>query len=237
MSYLHLLSGAPDAAIERCERGLRRLGDDAGERWARGYLYVIMGTARFLRGETRASSDNARRALRLKHELGDAPGTAYCLEALALLASAEQRDERVTWLHGAASVLWERTGKPFGGNNSLRELLEEVVVGTRGRLGEPRYERLFADGASRALDVVVTSAIGDDSKLPPPRGQGLTSLTRRQSEIAELATRGLTSGQIAEQLVISRRTVDAHIAHIYSKLGISSRAQLAALTAAELAAR
>jgi predicted ATPase/DNA-binding CsgD family transcriptional regulator len=239
MSYLHLLSGEPEAAIERCERGLRRLGggDDGGERWARGYLYVIMGTALFLRGETRASSDNARRALRLKHELGDAPGTAYCLEALALLASAEQRDERVTWLHGAASVLWERTGKPFGGNNSLRELLEEVIVGARGRLGEGRYERLFADGAGRALDVVVTSALNDDSKLPPPRGQGLTSLTRRQSEIAELAARGLTSGQIAEQLVISRRTVDAHIAHIYSKLGISSRSQLAAMTAAELAAR
>ncbi|MGH3168020.1 MAG: ATP-binding protein [Trebonia sp.] len=229
MGYLHMMGGEIDAAIERCEQGLRRLGD--GERWARGYLYVIMGTALYLRGETQASSAAARRALRLKHELGDAPGTAYCLEALALVASAQHRDERAVWLLGAASALWERTGKPFGGNTALGGLHQKVVTTSTGTLGDRRYEKLFHDGAAGALDVIVTSAISDADKLPPDRGEGLMSLTRREHEIADIAVKGLTSGQIARKLGISRRTVDAHIAHIYAKLGLSSRAQLASLMA------
>lgn len=227
MGYLHLLGGEAELAVGRCEQGLRRLGD-GGERWARGYLYVIMGTALFLRGQTQASSDAARRALRLKHELGDAPGTAYCLEALVLLASGDQRDERAAWLAGAASALWDRTGEPLGGNRSLAELHQQAVDATAGRLGRRRYEKLNRDGASRPLDVIVDSAVSDADRLPPAKPQGPMPLTRRESEIAALAAGGLTSGQIAERLVISRRTVDAHINHIYAKLGISSRAQLAA---------
>jgi predicted ATPase/DNA-binding CsgD family transcriptional regulator len=226
MGYLHLLGGEADLAIGRCEQGLRRLRD--GELWARGYLHVIMATALFLRGETEASSDAARRALRLKHQLGDVPGTAYCLEALALLASGQQRDERAAWLLGAAGALWERTGRPLGGNTELAALHEQVDAASRARLGEGRYQRLLRDGAARPLDVIVDRAVQDAARLPPPRQQGPAPLTRREREIAAMAAGGLTSGQIAEQLGISRRTVGAHICHIYAKLGISSRAQLAA---------
>jgi non-specific serine/threonine protein kinase len=227
MGYLHVVSGETELAIDRSEQGLRRLGD--GERWASGYLYVIKAIALFLRGEMQASADAARQALRLKHELGDAPGTAYCLEALAMLASAEQRDERAVWLVGAASVLWEKTGKTMGGNDSLEGLHQHVVSTSLDRLGRKSYDKLFRDGVTRALDVTVQSAISDADKLRPVRREGLTALTRREAEIADLAVRGLTSTEIARQLAISRRTVDVHFSHIYSKLGISSRAQLAAL--------
>ena len=53
------------------------------------------------------------------------------------------------------------------------------------------------------------------------------SLTSREREIAALVAEGLSNRQIAERLVISKRTVDAHIEHIYGKLGFSSRVQLA----------
>src|SRR5439155_575591 len=46
MGYLHLLSGELDAAIERCDQGLRRLGDSQ-ERWASGYLQIITALALF----------------------------------------------------------------------------------------------------------------------------------------------------------------------------------------------
>ena len=68
------------------------------------------------------------------------------------------------------------------------------------------------------------------SHQPPPgrapagaaRAEGLTS---REREIAGLVTEGLSNREIAERLVISKRSVDAHIEHIYGKLGVSSRVQ------------
>jgi DNA-binding NarL/FixJ family response regulator len=53
-------------------------------------------------------------------------------------------------------------------------------------------------------------------------------LTRREREIAELVTQGLANCEIAEQLVLAKRTVNSHIEHIFSKLGFTSRTQLAA---------
>jgi len=51
-------------------------------------------------------------------------------------------------------------------------------------------------------------------------------LTKREQEIAALVAESLTNSQIARRLIISSRTVDAHIASIYGKLGISSRVHL-----------
>jgi DNA-binding CsgD family transcriptional regulator len=53
-------------------------------------------------------------------------------------------------------------------------------------------------------------------------------LTRAEREVALLAASGHTSKQIAEQLVVSRRTVENQLQHVYVKLGISGRRELAA---------
>jgi DNA-binding NarL/FixJ family response regulator len=53
-------------------------------------------------------------------------------------------------------------------------------------------------------------------------------LTRREWEVAGLVSRGFSNRQIAEQLVLSERTVDTHVSHILRKLGLNSRAQIAA---------
>jgi len=58
-------------------------------------------------------------------------------------------------------------------------------------------------------------------------------LTAREREVAGLVARGLTNKDIASRLVVSKRTVDAHVAHILSKLGFSSRLQVAALASHE----
>jgi DNA-binding CsgD family transcriptional regulator len=54
------------------------------------------------------------------------------------------------------------------------------------------------------------------------------ALSRREREVAELAARGRTSREIAEALSVSLRTVDSHLDHAYTKLGITSRRELAA---------
>ena len=87
---------------------------------------------------------------------------------------------------------------------------------------------------------------GDDAlpSVPPPRtawddragtaaGPGGSAgqadaeeLTSREREIASLVASGLSNREIGDRLFISRRTVDAHVNHIYAKLRISSRVQL-----------
>jgi hypothetical protein len=99
MGYLHLLSGELDAAIERCDQGLRRLGDSQ-ERWASGYLQIITALALFFQAKYTESTAAACASLEKKHELGDIVGAAYSLEALAMLALRQQRCERTAWLMG-----------------------------------------------------------------------------------------------------------------------------------------
>ena len=53
-------------------------------------------------------------------------------------------------------------------------------------------------------------------------------MSRREIEIAGLVAAGMTSPAIADKLFLSERTVETHLTHIMTKLGFSSRAQVAA---------
>jgi DNA-binding NarL/FixJ family response regulator len=64
-----------------------------------------------------------------------------------------------------------------------------------------------------------------------PRHARPRPLTVREREVAVLIAHGLTNRQIAERLVIALRTADNHVQHIFDKLGLSSRAQVAAWAA------
>jgi DNA-binding CsgD family transcriptional regulator len=55
---------------------------------------------------------------------------------------------------------------------------------------------------------------------------GWDSLTPAERDVIALVVEGLTNPQIGERLFISRRTVQHHLAHVFAKLGIASRAQL-----------
>ena len=63
---------------------------------------------------------------------------------------------------------------------------------------------------------------------PPSADQLSGKLTRREEEVTSLVARGLTNRRISEELFISERTVDAHVRKILKKLGLRSRAQIAA---------
>lgn len=63
------------------------------------------------------------------------------------------------------------------------------------------------------------------SHPPVPTATGYPAgLSAREVEVVRLVAAGLTNAQVAEQLVISPRTVDAHLTSIYSKIGVKSRA-------------
>lgn len=231
MGYLHLLSGEVDQAIDRCAKGLDRLGD-SGEHWVRGYLLVITGLALYLRGEHKESAAATCHGLRMKYDLGDIVGTAYCLEALGLLAAATHRYERTVWLLGAADTLWERAGRRLGGNAIMEQLHEGAVKAARDGLGERRFGPLWREAAEYPLGDIVALAVGDADEPGPGPGPSrptARSLTTREREIAALVAKGLSNREIAERLVISNRTVDAHVQHILAKLGFGSRVQIATL--------
>jgi DNA-binding CsgD family transcriptional regulator len=60
----------------------------------------------------------------------------------------------------------------------------------------------------------------------PPTPHGVESLTRRELEVAALAAQGYTAGEIGAALHISERTVETHLAHVYGKLGVTSKRSL-----------
>jgi predicted ATPase/DNA-binding CsgD family transcriptional regulator len=234
LGYLYLLTGQLDLCIDRCTQGLRRLGEDSGEHWVRSYLLLITGVALFLQDKHADSGDATRASLELKSQLGDVTGIAYCLEMLATLAARQDRPERTTWLLGAADSLWERAGSRLGGNPFLEELHQQTATTARNALGVDRYTALWQDAARRPLDQVVALATGDESQLSPPAaGHAPSPLTAREGQIAALVAEGLSNREIAGRLVISKRTVDAHVEHILTKLGASSRVQIATWTRAD----
>ena len=251
LAHLCQLTGKVDEAIERCDRGLALLGQAksaraGGERWVSGYLYLVAGMAHAQRpGREHASAKALGRALTAKHELGDVVGTAYAVEALAWLAARREQYERTAWLIGAADQLWNRTGRRLSGVALMEESRQRTVQAARRALGERRFTAAYAHGAALDLDAVVREAAHELGEAPGTRagdvilgdplvasaGAGTVPglLTRREREIAELVASGLSNREIATRLFISKRTVDAHVEHIFSKLEISSRVQLTVL--------
>ncbi len=72
-------------------------------------------------------------------------------------------------------------------------------------------------------DALVQSVIGIDRVEKPTRRQQRDGLTEREIEVVRLLAQGLTNPQIAQALVISRKTVEHHLEHVYDKLNISCR--------------
>ena len=62
----------------------------------------------------------------------------------------------------------------------------------------------------------------------PPADEGAPLLTRREQEVAELIAKGYTNKAIAAELVLSPHTVGGHVERLFNKLGINTRAQVAA---------
>ena len=82
--------------------------------------------------------------------------------------------------------------------------------------------RVIAEGRQMTLPAVLEYALADDpgeARRPGPR----QALTRRETEVAMLAARGLTNREIAARLYLSVRTVEVHIDHILTKLGFRTR--------------
>jgi non-specific serine/threonine protein kinase len=99
------------------------------------------------------------------------------------------------------------------------------------------FDAAYADGLGLGLEAGIDYALGEPDRTRPPEptpGAGhWAPLTRREREVAVLVAEGLTNQQIADRLLIGRRTANTHLEHILTKLDFTSRAQIAAWVAAQ----
>ena len=236
LAMTHVHARNFEAAIEHALRLLNGLGPS--ERWVRGSAHALAALGYYQHPGGREDCENAARAgLRESHEIGYLVGEAYSLEVLGWLAADAGRCQRAAWLLGAAQALWERSGGRLQRSTVLEGYHERAAAAAVTALGTARYAELHAAGATRPLADIAALALTDADvllELTGPRAaaddadgwQGGDGLTTREREIAVLVARGLSNREIAARLVISKRTVDAHVNHIFAKLGLSSRVQL-----------
>ena len=103
--------------------------------------------------------------------------------------------------------------------------LGDVRAEVRAELGEEAFAHEYAAGHQLRLDDLRTIPHPPmtTSATPAAASAPSESLTAREIEVLRLLAQDLSNPQIAEQLVVSRRTVDAHLRSIYDKLGVKSR--------------
>jgi HD-GYP domain-containing protein (c-di-GMP phosphodiesterase class II)/DNA-binding CsgD family transcriptional regulator len=90
-------------------------------------------------------------------------------------------------------------------------------------------ELALTEAAAGRLDGVAVAAVIEAAGLPRPRTPWPLELTDREVQVLRLCARGLTNQEIAEELVVSARTVQHHLAHIYDKTGRRTRSGVAVL--------
>ena len=109
------------------------------------------------------------------------------------------------------------------------------LVMVRSQLDEASWRAAWVEGRAMSMDQAIDYALSEEKPTSPvspaperPSADEAPHLTRREREVAALVARGVTSRQIAKELVLSERTVDNHVANILKKFSLHSREQIAA---------
>jgi len=180
--------------------------------------------------ERAAASDLRVAEARLLHDiarLGQPGSVAPRLAGLAQMADGEfvaaLAGHAAALVRGAASGL-EAAGLAFEALGAWL-LAAEAYVAAAASYRSEGFARAASASARRAAELV---AVCGDVRTPGLSVSGDTErLTRREREVAGLAAAGVSSREIAAKLVLSVRTVDNHLQNVYSKLGVTSRDELA----------
>ncbi|HXA59670.1 MAG TPA: LuxR C-terminal-related transcriptional regulator [Streptosporangiaceae bacterium] len=219
--------GEPDRAIEALEEA-RRLSGEPGELWARSYCDFIQAMAELNRGAAERALEYGRAALEAKRRLHDHTGSIASIDVLAGVAVALGDGYRAARLLGAAQEAWQSIGTPQAGLPELLAARAGCEGAARALVGDTDYDTAFRQGLRLDLHTAIAYALGEEKDLPPAEPPGKPALTRREFEVADRLALGMSNREIAENLVIARRTVDSHVEHILAKLGFTSRTQIAA---------
>lgn len=196
-----------------------------------GLSLCHLGIGLWKHGDLDAAAARLREALSSLRRVNDTLGTMWCLDALAWIAHDQGQSQRAATLLGAATRLARTTGTPPAIYPELSAYHRQYEQQTDAAIGSSAYQAALLHGQSLSLDEAIRYALGEPY---PPAAESPTvigpehGLTHREYQIAELVANGLPNKQIAVSLVISPRTVEKHVHSLLSKLGLRSRAQVAA---------
>jgi non-specific serine/threonine protein kinase len=181
-------------------------------------------------GDWTKAMELSSRSLSLMSEMVDVSGVAMALSNLAVVAERTGEPQRAVRLFGAAEALREAaTGSAFlAVSPAERAIYEASVQRARKAIGEPAFTVGCAAGRALSFADAVAAGLGAQSERAPAPVPVTDPLTRREQEVAVLIAEGHTNREIGERLVITEWTVDTHVRHILTKLGLRSRAQVAA---------
>jgi predicted ATPase/DNA-binding CsgD family transcriptional regulator/transcriptional regulator with XRE-family HTH domain len=179
-------------------------------------------------------------SIALFRQVSDTEGIVYCLQGFGATVFRQGKPIWAARLWGTVASLLGTSNPhpppllPFERTSAERADYERMVSAVRTRLGEKAFAKAWAEGCilmpEQALAVQEQPLVSDrplasqktqphQGRMPPPP----PGLTQREGEVLRLVAQGLSNAQIAEALVISPRTVDAHLRSIYNKLDIASR--------------
>jgi predicted ATPase/DNA-binding CsgD family transcriptional regulator len=218
--------GLQESLLSRCVA----LCEDNGETWELAETLWARSLLSWEQGDRRQATKFACQSLTFRAAFPERTGMAECLEILAWISAAESRFERAGVLLAAADTLWRSVGAVLSADLTQFHLDCEARV--RRALGERGFTAATGTGAGWTLNDLVQYALGN--RLPTTTTTVTTStsaLTKREQQIAELVSTGLSNREIAARMVISQRTAEGHVEHILVKLGLTSRTQIAAWVA------
>jgi len=225
-------AGDMAAARDAAAAGARR-ARETGDHYALGIMLLNLGSAALATGDLDESVPLLEEALRLARQIDDRVAQFYLLDAFGCHAALAGRARRAAQLLGAADTVRAEAGAsvmPF-----LAPLLARARESAAAALGAAKFQAAFEAGQCLDRDAALRLALGGPAgggARAAPRGAGAGPLAAREADVARLVADGLTNKQIGARLFISERTVDSHVRSILNKLGVGSRAQIAAWVAA-----
>lgn len=227
LSFARCLNADVDGAVAVLEE-CRAVCEASDERWCLSWALWGLSLCAWVRKELPKAAGPIRECLRIKHLFNDVVGILLAVELLAWIDAESGEVTRAAVLLGSSRKLWKPLGTFLYGNSSYLGWHEQCEQRIRRSLGDAALADLGRRGSNLSLDQTAAYALGEEISAAAPTAVPDQQLTKREWEIAELITRGLSNKDIASELVISRRTVDCHVQHILAKLDFGSRAQIAA---------
>src|SRR5579875_1389423 len=166
-----------------------------------------------------------KQSLQLASEVGDRLGLLSTLETFAWLCRQIGLPERAAQFLGTVEGLRDWMQIPLPPTFLARHEHEVAVL--RSALGENAFNESWAYGRTMTLKLALSmvARISVAEQNAPTRQHPIypAGLTVREVDVLRLVAQGLPDARIAEQLVLSPRTVNTHLRSIYAKIGVSSR--------------
>jgi ATP/maltotriose-dependent transcriptional regulator MalT len=157
-------------------------------------------------------------------ELEDKWHIAGCLVEIAHIALMRGEMERAARIVGASESLFPNINAHAPALSAAA--YQELVTKLPTRLGEHKYRALFGEGMALAMlnELATWEQLIHEAPIAEAlRTASATPLTEREQEVLRLLAQGLTNMQIAERLIVSPFTINAHLRNIYNKLDVPSR--------------